>query len=54
LDDWIYQDLQVARFFRVRPGDPGEWYNDEFYDRFEFMLVQDEIDRRRLAKNDGR
>jgi len=53
LDDWVYQDLQVAKFFGVSLGEIAEWYNADFYDYYEFMMVQNEYDRRALRKADS-
>jgi hypothetical protein len=52
LDDWTYQTIQVAHYYRLHPFEPDEWFNADFYDAYEFMLVAQEIDRRALETGD--
>jgi deoxyribodipyrimidine photolyase-like uncharacterized protein len=38
--------MMVAKYFGANPDEVYDWYNADFLDAFEFVAVQNEIDRR--------
>lgn len=51
-DAWEIENFQVAKEFGIPIHDLEEWDNARFYDHYEYVLIQQEIDRRVMAASD--